>query len=312
MGPLHLATVLLGVLTLGTAVETRAQEPLTSPNDQQARETRARQGGQITVRGQVIESYGRRLFSVRERGGEAGEYLVLAPRALSPTLLNATVEVEGTLRTFTEAELKRANAWDQMDGQTRQRFAGRRLLVANSVMAVTVGEPAPSRPVETPASPTPRAEPAPPPHGTLPVRGQSRPLTMRAGTLAAIVDEVAGREVSVLDARVVGVLEPHAFLIEQATTYDKAMGHRDRMLVLMSSGALRVPAPLLVGSTVVVTGAARTLLGMQVAVDAPWPAQLEPATMKRWEVRGAILATSVKTSDGVELTDRAATATAAR
>jgi hypothetical protein len=179
-------------------------------------------------------------------------------------------------------------------------------------MAVTVGEPAPSRPVETPASPTPRVDPVPPPHGALPVRAQSRPFAMRAGTLATILDEVAGRDVRVLDARVVGVLEPHAFLIEQATTYDMAMGHRDRMVVLMSSGALRVPAELLVGSTVVVTGAARTLLGMQVTRDAPWPAQLEPATMKRWEVRGAILATSVQTSDGVELTDRPAAATAAR
>jgi hypothetical protein len=84
------------------------------------------------------------------------------------------------------------------------------------------------------------------------------------------------------------------------------------MVVLMSPGALRVPATLLVGSTVAVTGAARTLLGMQVTRDAPWPEQLDAATMKRWEVRGAILATSVQTPDGVELTDRAAATTAAR
>jgi hypothetical protein len=130
--------------------------------------------------------------------------------------------------------------------------------------------------------------------------------------VAAIVDEIAGRDVRVVDARVVGVLEPNAFLIEPATTYEKAMGERDRMLVLLNSGALRVPDALLVGSTVVVTGAVRTLLGVQVARDAPWPAQLEPETMKRWEVRGAILATSVLSPDGVELTDRPAATAAAR
>jgi hypothetical protein len=199
-----------------------------------------------------------------------------------------------------------------MDEPTRRRFTGRRLLVASAVMAVTSGGPTPTRPAETPAPPTPRVEAAPPSAGALPVRDHRRPFTMRAGTLVSILDEVAGRDVRVLDARVVGVLEPHAFLIEPATTYEKAMGQRDRMLVLMNSGTLRVAPALIVGSTVLVTGAARTLVGMQVTRDAPWPAQLDPGTMKRWEVRGAILATSVQTTDGVELTDRAAATTAVR
>jgi hypothetical protein len=190
-----------------------------------------------------------------------------------------------------------------MDEATRRRFAGRTLLVASAVIAVTGNEATPSRPAQTPAPLMPRADAMPPSHGAV---GQSRPFTMRAGTLAAILDEVAGREVRVVDARVVGVLEPNAFLIEPATSYEKAMGERDRMLVLMNEGALRAPAALLVGSTVAVAGAARTLAGMQVARDAPWPPQLAPATVKRWEVRGAILATSVQTADGVELTDRAA------
>src|SRR5688572_24878918 len=121
MRALHLATVLLGVLTIGTPVELRGQESATPSNDQRPPD---RQDGQITVTGHIVESHGPRLFTVRERGGDAREYLVLASRALSPTLVNATVEVAGTLRTFTEGELKRANAWDQVDDRTRQRFTG--------------------------------------------------------------------------------------------------------------------------------------------------------------------------------------------
>jgi hypothetical protein len=308
MRPLHLAPVLLGVLTIGTPAELCAQERLTSSNEQQMS---ARQDGHITVTGRLVESHGPRLFSVRDRR-DAREYLVLAPRVLAPGLVNATVEVEGILRTFTEAELKRANAWDQLDEGTRQRFTGQTLLVANAVMAVMVSEPTPLRPGETPPSPTPGVGGVPPQHGGRPVGGQSATFTMRAGTLASILDEVAGRDVRVLDARVVEVLEPHAFLIEPATAYGKARGERDRMVVLMNAGALRVPAARLVGSTVVVTGEARTLLGVQVTRDARWPAQLEPATTKRWEVRGAILATSVQATDGVELTDRAPVTTGTR
>jgi hypothetical protein len=38
--------------------------------------------------------------------------------------------------------------------------------------------------------------------------------------------------------------------------------------------------------------------------EAAWPAQLSDRNIERWEVRAAVLATSVQTADGVELTDR--------
>jgi hypothetical protein len=137
-----------------------------------------------------------------------------------------------------------------------------------------------------------------------PAQSESRPLVMRAGALAAFVDELSGRQVRLLNGRVVGVLEPHAFLIEPATPDLKPMGQRDRLLVLVDSGVLRVSSELLVGATVIVTGVARTLLGLQVSRDAPWPLQLDAQNTERWEVRGAVLATSVQTADGTELTDR--------
>jgi hypothetical protein len=59
-----------------------------------------------------------------------------------------------------------------------------------------------------------------------------------------------------------------------------------------------------VASTVTVEGVARTVLGMQVSAEVPWPARLDRETIERLEIKAAILATSVHTADGVELTSR--------
>jgi hypothetical protein len=61
---------------------------------------------------------------------------------------------------------------------------------------------------------------------------------------------------------------------------------------------------LLVGSDVTVHGTARTLLGLQVTNEVPWPEILTRDVTKRFEIRAAVLATSVQTADGVELTNR--------
>jgi hypothetical protein len=133
------------------------------------------------------------------------------------------------------------------------------------------------------------------------IRSESGPITMQAATLAVAPDELAGFEVRLLDARVVGVLEAHAFLIEPATRYND-MGQRDRLLVLVNRGSLQAAPELIVGSTVRVTGVARTLVGMQTTREVAWPAGLTAKTIERWEVRAAVLASSVQTPDGVELT----------
>jgi hypothetical protein len=74
--------------------------------------------------------------------------------------------------------------------------------------------------------------------------------------------------------------------------------------VLVDAGALRVSAASIVGSNVRVVGVARTPLGIQVTGEVPWPPELTPEVVKRFEIRAAVLATSVQTADGVELTDR--------
>jgi hypothetical protein len=49
------------------------------------------------------------------------------------------------------------------------------------------------------------------------------------------------------------------------------------------------------------------LLGIQAAQDVPWPQALTRREIERLGIRAAILASSVRTSDGVELTSSTAT-----
>jgi len=122
--------------------------------------------------------------------------------------------------------------------------------------------------------------------------------------LAYNVEEIAGLDVRIQNARVVRVFEPHAFVIEPATRYEEEKGSRNRILVLIDSGKLRVPDDKIVASIVNVIGVARTLAGVQVSAEVAWPAELNRDLVRQIEVRAAVLATSVATSDGVELTDR--------
>lgn len=133
--------------------------------------------------------------------------------------------------------------------------------------------------------------------------GTSR-LAVRPSMLADNIESLAGREVTVLNARVVGVFEPHAFLIESATRDPESAGHRDRILVLLEDATLRVSPDVLVASTVNVVGVARSLLGMQISAEAKWPAQLDRERVDRLDVRCSVLATSVQTLEGIELTER--------
>jgi hypothetical protein len=120
--------------------------------------------------------------------------------------------------------------------------------------------------------------------------------------LADNIEELAGQHVTILNARVVGVFAPNAFLIEPASSYAEILGHRDRILVLIEGAGLNVPAESLVGATVEVVGVARTLLGLKVSREVEWPAKLDPNSTQRLEVRAAVLATSVRTAEGTQLT----------
>jgi hypothetical protein len=139
------------------------------------------------------------------------------------------------------------------------------------------------------------------------LRGQSDSrqaitVTVRPATLADTIEELAGYSVKVPYARIVGVLNPRAIVIDSAASLRPPLGNRDRLLVLVDGRALAVPPTLVVGSTVTIVGIARTLLGLQVGHEVPWPAELRPDVVKRLEIRAAVLARSVQTADGVELT----------
>jgi hypothetical protein len=135
------------------------------------------------------------------------------------------------------------------------------------------------------------------------IRQNDLPITVRPGTLALLADTLAGRSIRVASARVVGVFDPRVFLVDTQTRLFP-IRDRDRVLVFIEAGALRVDPTVLVASTVTLTGVARTLLGMQVSREVPWPAALTPDAVKRLEIRAAVLATSVRTPEGVDLLTR--------
>jgi hypothetical protein len=132
----------------------------------------------------------------------------------------------------------------------------------------------------------------------------SMPILVRPATLASQIGELAGQPVRVPYARVVGVFNPRVFLVDTATRLPPLPGNRARVLVLIEPGELRVSPEEVVASTVTVLGVARTLLGMRVAREVPWPTELRQEEVDRLEIRAAILARSVQTPEGIELTGR--------
>lgn len=147
--------------------------------------------------------------------------------------------------------------------------------------------------------------PAPPQCAERPlpqVRAKRLPLEMRPAMLAYHIDSVAGQSVEVPHARVVGVFESSVFLVDSQSELPPISGNRARVLVFTQGTTLRVAPALLVGATVTISGVARTLLGMQVSAEGWWPGALTPEVVKHLEIKAAILATSVKTPDGLDLT----------
>ena len=130
------------------------------------------------------------------------------------------------------------------------------------------------------------------------------PILVRPATLAAQIGELAGQTVRVPYSRVVGVFNPRVFVVDTASRLPALPGNRGRVLVFVDPGALRVADTMLVSSTVTVSGVARTLVGMQVTGEVAWPRELRPEVIERLEIRAAVLAASVQTAEGVELTSR--------
>src|SRR5262249_55227401 len=65
-------------------------------------------------------------------------------------------------------------------------------------------------------------------------RSPGYPLSMRPGTLADLVDSLAGGPVRLVSARVVGVFDPQVFLVE-SQTWMRPIVARNRVLVFVES-----------------------------------------------------------------------------
>lgn len=128
------------------------------------------------------------------------------------------------------------------------------------------------------------------------------PVRLRPAMLAASIEQLAGQTVVVTGARAVGMFGPRALVIDTVTRLAPVQEPRGRILVLVEDGQFHVSPELLVGSTVRVVGVARTVLGMQVTREVPWPTELDRERIKRLDIQAAVLATSVQTPEGTELT----------
>jgi hypothetical protein len=135
-------------------------------------------------------------------------------------------------------------------------------------------------------------------------KGDPRDHVLHPWALAELIDEIGGRRITLPKARVIAVLSPRVFLIESSSFLTPLPRHFDRVVVLVDGGALRIEPGLIVESNVKILGVARTLVGMQMTREVPWPPELTREVLKRYEIRAAVLASSVQTADGVELTDR--------
>jgi hypothetical protein len=129
---------------------------------------------------------------------------------------------------------------------------------------------------------------------------------VRPYALAQTVSELAGYPVNVQRARILWVVDPHAVVIESDSSMGPRWRDRGRVLVLIGRDrSLAIPRPPVAIAPVTIVGEARTLLGIQAAHDVPWPEPLTPRVIERLDIRAAILASSVRTAEGVELTSAA-------
>jgi hypothetical protein len=137
-----------------------------------------------------------------------------------------------------------------------------------------------------------------------PIIGEAATITIRAAALAQMVDRIAGFPVIVPGTRLVWVIDSRAVVVESDPRgLEPLPGGRHRVLVLVGGRrSLIVPRAPVMDTPVTIRGVARTLLGVQVGHDVPWPAALTTNLIDRLEIRAAIVADSVETPDGVELT----------
>jgi hypothetical protein len=132
------------------------------------------------------------------------------------------------------------------------------------------------------------------------------PITMHPFALAQSADELAGYPIHVQRARVLWVIDQHAMVIESEGPFDPTWRDRGRVLVVVGRDrSLAIPRRPVSIAPITIVGVARTLLGIQAGHDVPWPEALTRHEIDRLNIGAAVLATSIRTPDGVELTSAA-------
>jgi hypothetical protein len=257
----------------------------------------ARPAGEVSVTGWLEHVYAPRLFTiVSDEPGER-ELLVFVPTGLLTPRSGSRVRVRGAFRRCEEA-FDEVGGSAQVNELTDRKFASQQVLIARSFDASGVRQPPRRAARSAPAAVAQRRQDEMPN-----AFGGESAISVHPGALADLIDSLAGRPVRLRSARVVGVYDPRVFLIETQTRL-RPLIDRNRILVFVDAGALRVDPARLVASTVSVSGVARTLLGMQVSRDVPWPAAVTPDVVERLDIRAAVLATAVGTPEGVDLVTR--------
>ena len=287
----------IALLTLLLAAPSAAHGPdLMSRVPQTERQAGGPQPEQLIIGGTVRRIVGFGIFILEDPQGADGELLVLTPDAEVTPSAGATVLARGIYRRFDMAELQKIPGWNEIDARTRDVFAARPVLFATSLTTAAGVSLMRSASRARPGTPFVRrlpAAPSPPPE-----------IRLHPGGLAALIGEVGGRSVALRRARVLAVVNPRVVLVESGSPLMATIGNLSRVLVLIKDATLHVDATAMVGSDVEVVGVARTLLGVQASREVPWPPELTPQMVKRLEIRAAVLAASVHTADGVELTVR--------
>jgi hypothetical protein len=272
-------------LTLGAAGAAARTQPAPTPQATGGEQAAAVQPPVPTMmRATVRRVLTPHVFTLDDRLAADGESVVVAPGVEVPPVPGTTVLATGMLRPGREIVRGRTRGWDEIDESTRAAFASRPILIATTLRAETnAGAQAP------PATAGRRDVPA-----------RVRPVV-----LGELIDDLGGQRVTLLQASVVSVINPSMFVVEPANPLRYWLTTRHRMLVAIDAGALRVDAAALVRVKVTVNGVARTPLGLQLTREVPWPPALTRDALERDDIRAVVLATSVQTADGVELTNRA-------
>jgi len=284
------------LLTSGSAAAAQAEQSGNDPVAQQL--LHGRNGREVIATGRVDHIFGPQLFTIARDGNTTDQpLLVFAPTATVSPLRGTGLTARGTLRRCDDVEVKTVGGCDEFAEHASAEKASRPVLVA-TLLVTSRGRQLTGRVAQLPdaAAFSARDE------GRFDIHNDF-PITVRPGALAALVDSLAGGSVRLPNARVVGVFDPRVFLVETQTPLLPII-QRDRVLVFIEAGALRVDPAVLVAASVTISGIARTLLGMQTMHDVPWPAALTRDAVKRLEIKAAVLAKSVRTPEGIDLVVR--------